>query len=288
MAVEVNSFVFGCVLLATVTGSAARVVLASPGNSLLLSVAWLYPLIRFASVTPWNEGWHSATMLAGGAVVLWSAARVYTAPFPWLMQMHLGVALAGVGMGSGKGLIAACYAMLVVLILGIARHDQPLLLARPGWTVWLLAGIVPLTAPFASLWMAIDAAVAQGAMMLAAAFWGGSVIAALSLAVAVIDCKHSSRRHPLIPPYRAMSAAALSVVGGLAAPYLVRILVGLVLPPSEQDALFSVQYLPWFWVVPGTGSMPSPHILISSPLFVALLMLVPGMLAVLLQVGTPN
>ncbi len=121
-----NSFVFWFVLLAALLGGAGfgRTADHMRPAPLFLALAWFYPLMRLYSLGPWNQGWLFATLLLGAALALWSVWRARSAPTPavqvaWLMQMYAGIAFAGIGLGSGAGLAATSYAVLVAPLLAL-------------------------------------------------------------------------------------------------------------------------------------------------------------------------
>lgn len=198
-----SSFVFWFVLLATILGSAAHMYAptltpAPTGGphtlaSMCLALAWCYPLVRLYSLGPWNAGWHAATLLLGGGLALWAVWRALVAPITtrthWLLWSQLGIALIGLGLGTSAGIVAGCYALMLVPLL-LVGLDHPTVsqtqtvapsLATLSWTRWLLSPALPLTAPFVSFWMGIGAAVASRMFLLAGILWLAGLLHTLTI-----------------------------------------------------------------------------------------------------------
>lgn len=263
-----SSFVFWFVLLATLLGARVQSLIGRfwPAGArvfvptLLLTVAWFYPLMRLYSLGPWNLGWHFATLLLGGAATLWAAWQALTTAANqssgfYLVQMQVGLALAGIGLGTSAGLAAGCFALLVapLLALGLsvgnaeqvqpgigyadaqAEHGAPAPVIqedqarrmytaqrnppRVRWALWLLSGALPLTAPFVSAWMGIGAAAAGGVLLLSGALWLAALMAALAVArLAGGDTVSATDRRLLL-------AAGGSVVLGVASPSVAQFLI---------------------------------------------------------------
>lgn len=233
-----NSLSFALILAATLAAAGAYDIARgrAPAAEPLVAVACLYALLRLYSLGPWNLGWLFAALVAGGSAALWAAGRAAAAPpedrAAWLGLYLAGLALAGAGLGSGAGVILSGYGMLTwpVVRLGLSRPAGP---RRP---LWLLAGAVPLTAPFMVAWMGVAAAVAGGLTVLAAAIWAAALLAA----VAVVRLATGQRppSDPATPPAatwggRAPSGLAglLSAALGLGAPLAV---IGLLGPVVDQ------------------------------------------------------
>jgi hypothetical protein len=243
-----GSLVFWFVLLATLMGGGALLRVQSP-----LAPAWLYPLLRLYSLGPWNTGWSFATLLLGGSVALWCAAEATRAAEAaprrrWIVGTYGGVALACAGLSSAAGVAASCYALLCALLLnfglpesrpqtadrrpqtadqgvgeqGEADAQREETRASPIWPALLLAtlaGALPITVPFVSLWLGVGAAVAGGVPLLSVALW----LAGLGAALAVLRTA-AEERAAAVPPTslrRRAAAAALSVALGVAAPAVV-------------------------------------------------------------------
>ncbi len=243
-----NSFVFWFGLLATLLGSTLRVWDLWNSNDpphthllpydMLLTVAWFYPLARFYSLGPWNLGWHFAAMLAGGAIMLWAAwravlASTYASTTRWLVQVAVGMALVGIGMGTSAGIVLGCYALLVAALLssGIEpasaqRQTQSAELAgtQKGtgtvrWAIWLLCGAVPLTAPFVAFWMGVGAAAAGGLFLLAGIVWIAALLSVLT------TMRLTAAQHLPISPGQMIPAALASVGLGVTSPLIVHLLI---------------------------------------------------------------
>jgi hypothetical protein len=232
-----TSLVFWFVLLAALIGVGACVVAVDltttrrHGTDLLLALAWYYPLVRLYSLGPWNPGWHFATLLLGGAVALWAAWRAligttYTMRVRWLLAVQAGLALAGIGLGTSAGLAAGCYALLTVplILFGLAERPAEDTTARmlrsassvwqpaAGWSLWLLSGGLPFTAPFVAAWMGIGAAAAAQMFLLSGILWLAALLATLTLA------QVASQPLVQVRGRRLALAAAVSLVLGGAAP----------------------------------------------------------------------
>ncbi len=240
--VGLSSFVFWFVLLATILGSAVHVyahVLTSGITSgphtytlagICLALAWCYPLVRLYSLGPWNAGWHAATLLLGGALALWTVCRALVAPITmrthWLLSSQLGVALIGLGMGTSAGIVAGCYALMLVplLLAGLAfpaPSQTQAVVPSPvtlSWALWLLSPALPLTAPFVSFWMGIGAAAAGRMFLLVGILWVTGLLCTLT----IVQCPR-----PLLSAVPGRSGrtvvwvAGISVALGVTAPIVV-------------------------------------------------------------------
>ena len=225
----------------------------------IFRLAWLYPLVRLYSLGPWNNGWSFATLLLGGAAALWAAAAALTrrpARRELTLLSYLGLALAGMGLGTGAGVAAGCYGLLAYMILALQpatdpgprfdkltnRRDEgdrrpttdesalPEAAASlphvftPSALHWLLSGAIPFTAPFVAAWMLVGASVASGVALLSGAAW---LILLLNGVTTTLpnDTAPPDARRPLIV------AATASVLLGVGAPLGV---VALIQPVIEQ------------------------------------------------------
>lgn len=168
---------FWCTLLGTL---AALLALLRHHTPLIVmrvfAPAWLYPLMRLYSLGEWQIEWSVATLLLGGALAGWCTFATLAEPRPPQRMARSSVAvlagaLAGVGLGSGAGIVAACYGLLcyVVLLAGERRND------------W--AGAHPFSAAFVASWMLSGASLAGGAGMLAGVFWLAVLLAGLGWAL---------------------------------------------------------------------------------------------------------
>lgn len=220
-----------------------------PETSPLAAVACLYALLRLFSLGPWNLGWLLAAIVAGGGLALGAAWQAAAAPpagaAAWLGAYLAGLAIAGAGLGSGAGVTLAGYALLVwpVLALGLGAGAGGALQGclRHSAARWLLAGAVPLTAPFMLAWMAVAAAVAGGLTLLAAVCWLAALLAAapvVRLAAGLPLSPHGGEREAgsrdvrgAPPSAHAYVAAGLSAALGLGAPAVV---AGLLAPAAAQ------------------------------------------------------
>jgi len=203
----------------------------------IFRIAWLYPLVRLYSLGPWNNGWSFAALLLGGAAALWAAAAALArrpARRELTLLSYLGLALAGMGLGTGAGVAAGCYGLLAYIILALrpmtAESALPEAAASlphrftPSPLHWLLSGAIPFTAPFVAAWMLVGASVASGLALLSGAAW---LILLLNGVTTTLpnDTAPPDARRPLIV------AAAASVVLGVGAPLVV---VALIQPVIEQ------------------------------------------------------
>lgn len=243
-----NSLIFFGVLLASLlylTNSlfpvAAPTVAKSAGTlvSLPLAIAWLYPLLRLYSLGPWNTGWLLATLLLGAAAALYAAWHGVTDPSRsqhTRLQLCLGLALAGAGLGSSAGIAASLYALTVAPLLAFGaasatpQEAPPAPTAEPGpatvgwhswlrpWEPWLLSCAFPLAAPFVAVWMAVGAAATAGVTALAVALWAAALLDALATARRLADGIPASN-------LRIFTAAWLSLILGAATPVVFSLLL---------------------------------------------------------------
>lgn len=232
-----NSFSFALLLLAALLalGVAALPGAQPPAGEPLIASGCLYALVRLFSLGPWNLGWLLATLLVGGVTALWAAWRAASgspaSAAPWLGLTLGGLALAGAGLGSGAGLTAAGYALLLgpVLHLGLERP------AGGCRALWLLSAAVPLSGPFVAGWLAVAAAAAGGVSVLALGLWLAALLAALPPArlTQAAAAPEASLRSPgaWSAGRRAWLAAGLSAALGLSAPL---VLLGLLGPLVAQ------------------------------------------------------
>ncbi len=220
-----NSAAFALMLLGALL-AADTIALArgrTPAPEPLAAIAALSMLLRLFSLGPWNLGWLFAALVAGGGLALGAAWQAAAAPRDegraWLGAYFAGLALAGAGLGSGAGVILAGFALLTWPLAELGLADP----AGPRRPLWLLSGIVPLTAPFMLTWMAVAAAVAGGLTLLAAAVWVGALLAATAVA-RFAAAEPDSAEVPRWSP--ALVAGALSLGLGLGAPLAIAGLLG--------------------------------------------------------------
>ena len=223
----------------------------------IFRLAWLYPLARLYSLGPWNTGWAFATLLLGGGVALWAALAALARPADRRIlapRSFLGLALAGLGLGTGAGIAAGCYGVLTYLLLvpTVAAADEnkeqrttnkePRTENREQSdhelrttddelqtdhatrnTHWLLSGAIPLTAPFVAAWMLVGASVAGGVALLAGVAWLVMLLSGLTAALAGAE-PETDRRALLI-------LGSASVALGIGAPLIT---LALIQPVIEQ------------------------------------------------------
>jgi hypothetical protein len=281
-----DSWVFWLVLLAAAIG--ATPIFAS-GD--VLQIAWLYPLTRLYSLGPWNAGWSYAAILLGGAAACWCAVSALAQADRHTRAArsaaaYVGLALAGLGLGTSAGLVAGCYAMLayLVLISAAARADaekatppqadkeQPApFRARsaylPAWLASLfLTAAFPLTTPFIAAWMLMGAGVAGGVALLAGVAWLVALLNALSLALWGAPPPEAHRS--LYAP------AAASAILGIGAPLAV---LGLIQPLVDQLQGGLTPYGEvniWPWVGLATSDAAHTQVTTLPSIAIAMLMLV--------------
>lgn len=243
-----------------------------------LAPAWLYPLARLYSLGPWNAGWSLATLLLAGALACWCALAALLRPdvagrAAALTAGALAGALAGLGLGTSAGVAAACYGMLIYVLL-VAGVAPPGWLARPAappvteleaQLPWLFSSAFPFAAPFAAAWMLIGASMAGGVALLGGALWLSALLAGMAWAVwgAPAD---AGGLHRVV----ALASAGL----GVGAPLLVR---GLIEPATAQLQGGLAPYGDvniWPWI--GLATNDAAHIPVATwpSLALALLMLV--------------
>jgi len=278
-----DSFVFWFVLLAAIIplipfrGHDARP--ASNGLSAqVLTITWCYPLVRLYSLGPWNLGWSFATLLFAGALAGWCAVSALTEPnrqarASRLLASYLGMALAGIGLGTSAGIAAACFCLLAILVLAasvsgdLAEHehanfpDQP---SSPSLIAWLLAGVFPFSAPFVAIWMLIGASVAAGVPLLAGGAW--LVVLLNGLTIALWGTPRPIRFH--------IALAALSVGLGVGAPLIARVLIQPVVAQLQGGLTPYGDIAIWPWI--GLATNDAAHIQVATlpSIAIALLMLV--------------
>lgn len=216
---------FWCTLAGTLMALLALLPGRAPRAARAFAPAWLYPLVRLYSLGEWQIGWSLAALLLGGVLAGWCALAALAEPR--LLRRAalrsvavLAGALAGVGLGSSAGIIAACYALLcyAVLLAGEQRSAG--------------AGAHPFSAAFVAGWMLIGASMAGGAGVLAGLLWLAALLAGLGWAVWGAQ-----------PGGRALGAASLGL--GVGAPLLVRALLAPV--AGQLVALWRFRHLAVGW-----------------------------------------
>jgi hypothetical protein len=245
-----------------------------------LAVGWFYALIRLYNLGPWNLGWSFATLLLAGALAGWCAVSALVEPdrgprIARLIASYLGIALAGIGLGTSAGIAAACFGLLALLVLGVSvSGDSPAHQhgdssnPAPGASAlaWLLAGVFPFTAPFVAIWMLIGASVAAGVPMLAGVAWLVALLNGLTITLWGM-ARPVQRRI-------ALALATLSLALGIGAPLIVR---GPIQPVVAQLQGGLTPYGDigiWPWV--GLAANDAAHIQVTTlpSIAIALLMLV--------------
>ncbi|MDW8213770.1 MAG: hypothetical protein RMJ55_09445 [Roseiflexaceae bacterium] len=218
----------------------------------LFTFAWLYPLTRLYTLSPWNEGWSFATLMLGGGAMIWLALGALTAPARSQRAENnrsrlLALALAGIGLSSGAGLAAGCYAVLVYLLLTVTddagSETETTTAATVGWLppsvpFWLLSGAFPLTAPFIATWMIVGAGAAGGVTMLTAVAWLTMLVGALPV---VIDL-------PVAASRRRWIGGGVSLALGVASPLVVRLLIQPVIEQLQGGLSVYGDVNVWPWV----------------------------------------
>lgn len=251
-----DSLVFWCVLLAATLPLLPRFAAGrdtSPA-AWLFAFAWLYPLARLYTLGPWNEGWSFATLVLGGGALLWISLSALTAASAAERrvagrQRFLTAALAGIGLSSGAGIAAACYAILTFLLLAAPDSgsteepettDQPVApsVLPPALPAWLLSGAIPLSAPFIAIWMLVGAGAAGGVSLLAAIAWFAALLGAATVAIA--PTTHASRS--------AWISAAASLALGVAAPLATRLFIQPVIEQLQGGLSVYGDITIWPWV----------------------------------------
>jgi hypothetical protein len=248
--------------------------------------AWLYPLARLYSLGPWNSGWSFATLLLGGALALWCACSALAQPQAAarnvrIQSIYLALALAGLGLSNSAGVVAACYGILVYLVLVVGRGsasleiidgeiDDPISnLQSPVSSLlpWLLSSALPLTAPFVAAWMLIGASVAGGVSLLAGVAWLVALLHGLAVALWYGAIPAPARRPLLV-------AGVVSVVLGVGAPPIARLLILPVVAQLQGGLTPFGDLNIWPWV--GVAASDSNHTQVTTlpSIAIVLLMLV--------------
>jgi hypothetical protein len=251
----------------------------------VFQIAWLYPLARLYSLGPWNTGWSFATLLLGGAMALWHALSALTQTderrrSALISLSYLGLALAGLGLGTSAGIAAGCYAVLTYLVLVASMEirdwrleiEDPLLQSpisnlQSPITGWLLSGAIPLTAPFVAAWMLVGAGVAGGVALLAGVAWLVVLLGALTATLRGAAWSSGALRPPL-------AAAVASVILGVGAPLVVRALIDPAIEQLQGGLTPFGDINVWPWV--GLAASDAAHTQVTTlpSIAVALLMLV--------------
>lgn len=251
-----DSLVFWCVLLAATLPLLPRFAAGrdtSPA-AWLFAFAWLYPLARLYTLGPWNEGWSFATLTLGGGALLWISLSALTAASATERrvagrQRFLAAALAGIGLSSGAGIAAGCYAILTFLLLAAldgGSMEEPETTSQSvapsvlpaALPAWLLSGAIPLSAPFIAVWMLIGAGAAGGVSLLAATAWFAALLGAAT--VAITPTTHA--------PRAAWISAAASLALGVAAPLVTRLFIQPVIEQLQGGLSVYGDINIWPWV----------------------------------------
>jgi hypothetical protein len=269
----------------------------------LFRIAWFYPLVRLYSLGPWNSGWSFATLLLGGAAALWAAISAIAprrARRELTLLSYLGLALAGLGLGTSAGIAAGCYGVLTFLILasrptlrrgsGQAIDHRPFVSAQgrrpatdksamsetlpsplhpftPSPLHWLLSGAIPFTAPFVAAWMIVGAGVAGGVALLSGVAWLVVLLNALTTTLGSGPGSPDTRRPLLV-------AAATSAALGIAAPLVVSALIQPVIEQLQGGLTPYGDVNIWPWI--GLTTIDAAHTQVTTlpSIAVAALMLV--------------
>ncbi|MGB9752967.1 hypothetical protein [Roseiflexus castenholzii] len=218
----------------------------------LFAFAWLYPLMRLYTLSPWNEGWSFAAIALGGGAMLWLTLGALTATVhSHRAERHrrrmLALALAGIGLSSGAGLAAGCYAVLVSMLLVVTEDPESATELNSSATVWgfppsvpswLLSGAFPMTAPFIAAWMIIGAGAAGGVTVLTAVTWLTMLVGALPT---VIDT-------PATASTRRWIGGGISLALGIASPLVVRFLIQPVIEQLQGGLSVYGDINVWPWI----------------------------------------
>jgi hypothetical protein len=278
-----DGFVFWLVLLAAtvpildwgfwiVDWDSAKPTIHNPQSTILqpdlFAIAWLYPLARLYSLGPWNGGWALAALLLGGGAALWVAVKALFHPESrslLALPSFLGLAIAGVGLGTGAGIAAGCYAVLAYLVVAIGdqKRDWRLEirdleaeslisnLQSPNSALrWLLSGALPFSAPFVAAWMLVGAGVAGGVALLAGIAWLILLLNSLCAALA-----SGQRAFGSLRPLRV--AAAASAALGLGAPLVVLVLIQPIIEQLQGGLTPYGDVNIWPWV--GLAAIDAAH-----------------------------
>lgn len=227
-----SSPVFALVLLAALLGAGLWALpLGKPIGppDPLLASAFFYPLLRLYSLGPWNLGWLFATMLLGGAAMLWAAfqaATIATETAHWFALMLIGMALLGAGMGSGAGIALAIFALISLPVILVGLTNEP---DGPAWPLWLLSSAAPFSILFVTVWIGVAAALAGGLSLLGVAIWAAALLSTLAVARRAAACgpnnPASMQPDRLVFGQPVYLAASLSLTLGIASPGLLSLLV---------------------------------------------------------------
>ncbi len=256
-----------------------------------LTIGWCYPLVRLYSLGPWNLGWSFATLLVAGALAGWCTVSALAEPnrqhrIARLTASYLGLALAGIGLGTSAGIAGACFCLLAMLVLGAGvfgdsvgappedfgdpteqqHRDSSELAHSRSFIAWLLAGVFPFTAPFVGIWMLIGASIAAGVPLLAGVAWLVGLLNGLTITLWGM-ARPIGRRF-------AIALAALSVALGVGAPLIVRVLIQPVVAQLQGGLTPYGDIAIWPWV--GLAANDAAHIQVTTlpSIAIAVLMLV--------------
>ncbi len=223
---------FWFVLLGIVAALFALLRDGTPFAARAFAPVWLYLLVRLYSLGEWNPAWTLATLLVGGTLAGWCALAALAGQHPRRRAAYRSVAalagaLVGIGLGSGAGIVAACYALLGYLVLLAAERSK-------DWPV-AVSGAMPFGALFAASWMLIGASMAGGAAVLASVLWLAALLGGLGWALWGAS-----------PAGRAPGVASAGL--GIGAPLLVRTLLGPVAGQLAGGLSPYGDFSTWPWV----------------------------------------
>jgi hypothetical protein len=280
-----DSFVFWFVLLAAVTplfpfGRARRGDEAAASfRTRGFAFAWCYPLLRLYSLGPWNTGWSLAAMLLGGALAGWCALSAFAGPRrqKWLDRNRtaaVGLALAGIGLGTSAGIAAACFALLAQLVLALDPAEDgeaaPADASQPPASVflgWLFGGIFPFTAPFVAVWLLLSASIAAGVALLAGVVWLVGLLNGLAFALwGGMAASRWGRR--------AIALASISLLLGIGAPLVLHGAIQPVVAQLQGGLSPYGDIAIWPWVGLGANDAARGQVATMPSIAIALLMLV--------------
>lgn len=241
-------------------------------RSTIPAALWLMPLLLSYRAGPWNIGWGYAALLLGVGAALLAAIHCFASrPDDGdadAAPIYAGLALAGIGLGSGAGIIAACFALLVSAIIVAPRRSAP----TAGWMRHALTPAFPLAAPFIACWMVVGAAAAGGAAAAAGVIWLAALLLALRGAIGG-------------PPMASRGSAVASLVIGIAAPPIVRYLLQPVAEQLQGGLTLFGDLAVWPWVGLAAATSARVEVAVLPTLLVAGMMLV--LLALVALAGRP-
>lgn len=183
-----------------------------------LALSGLYPLLRMYELGPINWGWTLAAAFAGMGAALWLAITALRPRAAGVRAslLHLawwGAAFAPVTLATEAGITATWALALSAVLMTLASA------ANAGQAL-----VLPLVVGWLALWLGSAAALAGGVPLLAAAFWGLTLLVTLNTTWQAAAGRAVAR-------WRSWLVALLSLFLTLAFP---RLLLGLLQPVWTQ------------------------------------------------------